>query len=708
MNPVAPANEGRTLAAMRLETLARDATWSERDDARWQIGLVTFGILALELALIRWTSGQVRTFAYFNNLVLIMAFLGMGVGVALGRRWPGLVHLVLPVLVLVALPLALAERLGLVHLAFPDQAVVLWGGSVGPGGQGAWGNLAVFLGLLTGIGALFALAGAALGHLFGRLAVLRAYSADLVGSLVGVLAFTAAAWMDAGPVVWLGLGALPFLWLSRRWWSVAAFAAVIGLAAYSVRGAVYSPYNRIDLTTDQFGLSLAVNRDFHQYLHDLSDARLRALPPDGPVKPATQALRRLYDLPFILNPQRRRAVIVGGGTGNDVQAARRHGYGDITSVDIDRRILALGRELHPEQPYRDPAVRIVNEDARAFFRDDRSDRYDVVCYGLLDSHAMASAMSTLRLDNYVYTEEGIRSAWRRVADEGHLSVAISTVAGRWFFERLYWTITRATGREPMAFFSPLHGSVVTFVVPGPKATLDAATVAGQERVYPGGPAGLILSDDWPFLYLRPGIFPWGYVGVLGYVLLLAFVVARPVFGLGRGAAFDWPLFLMGAAFLLIETRGVTSLSLLFGSTWIVNSAVFGGILTMVLLANLAVQRWQWRNPTPWFVALFATTLLLWWLPVDWLGTLSLVARGVVGGLLTGLPIGLAGIIVPMLLARSPNPPAALGANLLGAVLGGCLEYLSLYAGLRSVALLALVLYLLAFALARRRPVAVAA
>jgi hypothetical protein len=257
----------------------------------------------------------------------------------------------------------------------------------------------------------------------------------------------------------------------------------------------------------------------------------------------------------------------------------------------------------------------------------------------------------------------------------------------------------------MAFFSPLHGSVVTFVVPGPKAQLDPAAVAGYERILPQGRTAVTLSDDWPFLYLRPGVFPWGYVTVLGYVLVLAVLVARPVFGLGRGTAFDWPLFLMGAAFLLIETRGVTSLSLLFGSTWIVNSAVFGGILTMVLLANLAVERWQWRNPAPWFVALFAAVLLLWWLPVDWLGGLSLGARAVAGGLLTGLPIGLAGVIVPMLLARSANPAAALGANLLGAVLGGCLEYFSMYAGLRSVALLALVLYLAAFALARRQPAA---
>jgi len=682
---------------------ARDISWAEKcGGVRGAIGLTTFGILALELALIRWTSSQVRAFAYFNNVVLITAFLGMGIGVALGRRWPGLGHLTLPLLLLVSVPLGFAEDLHLVQLVFPDGAVALWGADPVPAdGPIFLKNIAIFLGLLSGLGGVFVCAGAPLGHLFTRVPVLRAYGADLLGSLLGVVAFTAAAWLDAGPVAWLALGTVPFLVLSRRWWSAAALVGILGLGGYSVRGAIFSPYNRIDLTDDGFGLSLAVNRDFHQYLHDLSDVRRAAIAGDGQTAAIFDGLRQLYDLPFVVNPVRGRALVVGGGTGNDVQAARRNGYAAMTSVDIDARILGLGRERHPERPYADARVRVVNEDARAFFREDDSDRYDVVCFGLLDSHAMSSAMSTLRLDNYVYTEEGIRSAWLRVSERGHLSIAMSCAPGRWFFERLYWTITRATGREPIAVFTPIHGWVATFIVPAPGAVLDQRLLTARARIVPRGRTQLTLSDDWPFLYLRPAVFPWGYLAVLGTVLLVAVLVARPVFGFGRGGQrFDWALFFMGAAFLLIETRGVTSLSLLFGSTWIVNSAVFGGILTMVLLANLAVERWQWRDPMPWFAALFLAVLVLWWLPVEWLGALPLVARGVAGGLLTGLPIGIAGVIVPMLLARAEHPPTALGANLVGAVLGGCLEYLSIYAGLKSVALMALVLYLVAFLCAR--------
>ena len=92
-----------------------------------RIGLATFGILALELALIRWMSGQIRIFAYFNNLILIGAFLGMGLGLALGQRRPRLHEWTLPGLLALSVPLAFSERLHLMHIQFPDAAISLWG-----------------------------------------------------------------------------------------------------------------------------------------------------------------------------------------------------------------------------------------------------------------------------------------------------------------------------------------------------------------------------------------------------------------------------------------------------------------------------------------------------------------------------------------------------------------------------------------------------
>src|SRR5262249_12304903 len=132
----------------------------------------------------------------------------------------------------------------------------------------------------------------------------------------------------------------------------------------------------------------------------------------------------------------------------------------------------------------------------------------------------------------------------------------------------------------------------TFIVSKPQATLHAERLP-FESVAPqqGLSAVRTTSDDWPFLYVRPATFPTAYVAMLLAVLALAVAGARWAFGRQVvGAGFDPTLFLMGAGFLLVETRSVTSLSLLFGSTWIVNAAVFGGVLSMALLGTLYVQR----------------------------------------------------------------------------------------------------------------------
>src|SRR5207249_2402495 len=81
------------------------------------------------------------------------------------------------------------------------------------------------------------------------------------------------------------------------------------------------------------------------------------------------ALRRIaqyYDLPHQLKSDAKRVLVVGAGTGNDVAAALRADAKDVTAVEIDPTILFLGERLHPERPYADSRVRIVNDDARTF------------------------------------------------------------------------------------------------------------------------------------------------------------------------------------------------------------------------------------------------------------------------------------------------------------------------------------------------------
>ncbi len=682
------------------------ATWTEnRGPIAFQIGLSTFGILALELALIRWTSGQIRVFAYFKNLVLISSFLGMGLGVALGRKYRGLVHYTLPALFLLSIPLAFSQSLHLVHMPFPDQTFHLWGAAAFSGETVQYiSNLLVFLFLFCLVIIVFVCAGSPVGLLFSKIPALRAYSSDLSGSLLGIIVFVIATFCSASPPVWLCIGCLPFVWLSRKPLSLFAFGGILALGWYSVDGAIYSPYNRIDIRPAGNSLRLDVNRDFHQFMHDLSDQTMTSEKGSEDELKRLSFLRDVYDIPFQVNHARDSALIVGAGTGNDVQAALRNGYRRVFSVDIDGKIIELGKLLHPERPYNDPRVIPVVNDARAFFEQYQGEPFDVICYGLLDSHAMFSSMSTLRLDNYVYSEEGIRSAWKHVSEHGHLSITFSIFGGQWIADRLYWTIAKATGLCPVAVYHGMHFGATYLVAPNMN-NLIYDRLARYSRMHPTSGQHDIrtVTDDWPFLYIRPGLFPWGYVIVLTALLVIALVSIPVAFGRkSMSSDFNPVLFFMGAAFLLIETRGVTSLSLLFGSTWIVNSAVFTGILTMVLMANLFVERLGLKRALPWFVLLLLSIVPLWALNNAALNYCPLLIRGLLGGLINALPIGIAGIIVSILISRSANPTASLGSNLLGSVLGGCLEYLSMCLGLRALALMALIFYLLAlFYLLRR-------
>jgi SAM-dependent methyltransferase len=680
---------------------------------QFRIALATFAILTLELAVIRWSSQQVRAFAYFNNLTLMAAFLGMGLGIALGKRRPELQHWTLPALLLLCAILGFSERLGLVYLRFPDLSLFLWGSERLGTIKTMTLSTLIVLGLFVLIALVFLFAGTIVGHLFTLLPPLKAYSADLIGSFLGVLAMTAVGALGTSPPVWLALGALPLLYFSRRPASILCCAGIIALGWSSAGTAIYSPYYRIDVSHDprfmDNPLTLAVNRDFHQYAHDLSPAHVESLPPG--IRIHMRTLQRAYEVPFRLTASRDRALIVGAGTGNDVAGARRAGFRNVVAVDIDPVIVKIGKAAHPERPYADRGVTPVINDARAYFQQHANERFDVVCFGLLDSHAMFSAMSSLRLENYVYTVESIRSAYAMVKPGGVLTLSFATNAGEWISDRLAAVVWDATGAPPLIVRLPMH-SARMYVI-GKQISINRVVSAipfPLMRPTEAVATTRVPTDDWPFLYIRPNTFPLGYLVVIGGLLLVALAGARAVFGAGLFTRdrFDFPLFLMGAAFLLIETRGVVDLSLLFGSTWLVNSAVFAGVLLMAYLANLYVQRFPPRSLTPVFVLLFAALAVNYIVRPGLLLDLPLAARGIIGGLANALPVAFAGVIFSTIFGRSPDPSSSLGSNLLGAVVGGCLEYASIAIGLGALTLVALGLYLGVLFLLLRRGSMVAA
>jgi hypothetical protein len=158
---------------------------------------------------------------------------------------------------------------------------------------------------------------------------------------------------------------------------------------------------------------------------------------------------------------------------------------------------------------------------------------------------------------------------------------------------------------------------------------------------------------------------------------------------------------MGAAFLLLETKNVVQFALLFGTTWFVNALVFAGILVTVALAIEVSRRWKLPGPTPFYLLLFVAVGAAWLVPPAYLLSLPFGARLIGATALAFGPVFVANLAFAQRFRDTSDSVKAFAANLLGAILGGCLEYSALVIGYRDLLLVAGLLYLIAFALYRR-------
>jgi hypothetical protein len=214
----------------------------------------------------------------------------------------------------------------------------------------------------------------------------------------------------------------------------------------------------------------------------------------------------------------------------------------------------------------------------------------------------------------------------------------------------------------------------------------------------------ITTDDWPYLYLRDRAIPGSYlVGLAGVILIGLALTART---LPAARQVDLHFFFLGSAFFLLETKSVTELALLLGSTWVVNAAVIGAILLMIVLANLIVDRWNLRNLWPAYALLGVTLVINVVFPISGLLGLPLAPRVALASLAQALPLFFAGLVFAISFSQAESVESALGSNLIGAVLGGICEYASLALGIRALYVFALAFYALSAAGLRWRNVGV--
>jgi len=696
----------------------------------WGIFLISVLGLYLEMLLIRWIGTEIRIFAYLQNTVLVVCFLGLGLGCFTSRKPIIMRNMLIPLAVLTLLLAIPITRAGLgktSELLSVLDDLLIWANHYTSGPVQT--TFAVVLGsaitycLMVMLLDIFVPIGRILGRLMNEHpSTIWAYSVNVAGSLLGTWLFVLLSIWYQPPLTWfLVLGGLTLFFLARRGqsWKLnyALMAGIIILSFFAglEPGALkvtWSPYQKLvlkqrDNKSEMLGNYLVnVNNTSYQEMIDLSESNVKSDPRRFP--PEMCGLSQ-YDIPMLLHPKPWKLLVVGAGSGNDVAGGLRHGAKKITAVDIDPAILAMGRRYHPEKPYASPVVQLVNDDARSFFATCQ-ERYDVISFGLLDSHT-TTAMTNARLDHYVYTKESIARAKSLLADGGIL--VLSFWAQKPFIvDRMAGVLREVFYEEPICFLIPSNnfGRGGVIFVAGDLAAAKkqisgnsrlAAVIQQWQQQFPISLLHTtnITSDDWPYLYLESPRIPVLYYLLAG-LMVLVLLRSHKYLSLSDMAAdwgcSHWHFFFLGAAFLLLEVQNISKASVVLGNTWDVNAVIVSGVLAMILLANLLEQRFPKLPLRVVYFCLIGTCLGLYFVDLSRFAFLPFATKALVVGSLTTVPMLFSGIVFIRSFALTAGKDQALGANLIGALVGALLQSITFITGIKALLLIVACLYMLSF------------
>ncbi|MDX3899945.1 MAG: class I SAM-dependent methyltransferase [Sphingobium sp.] len=639
-------------------------------------------MLFLELALIRWLGANVVHLSYFSNFVLLGSFLGIGAGFLISRKSWSIWLVSLPLLTILVIGVLLfpitIERTGSDMIYFTSLEV---------SGPPAW----LALPLLFLLAAII-LAGPAelVGRCFAGLKPLTAYRYDLIGSLLGIVTFTTLSFLHAPSLAWGVIAAALYFALAtarRRLVTVGWIAALLFTLTLETMspGVSWSPYYKV--TTREMPemgrgfLRIDANGVPHQLM--------------APAKWKIEQGERIYETPYLRLPGNamQDVLIIGAGSGSDVAIALSEGARRVDAVDIDPRILQIGAQRNVDRPYANAGVTRHTNDGRAFL-ESTGRKYDLVLFALPDSLALVSGASQIRLESFLFTQEAMASVRRHLKPGGAFAM-YNYYREPWLIDRLAGTAAKVFGHKPCV--DTFAGAQAVISIAAAPMGQKCANVWQPSTARPVPPA----SDDAPFLYFRGDTFPPLYGITLAAILLTSLVTVRLLGGRFVQMRSYADLFFMGAAFLLLETKNVATFALLFGTTWLVNALVFAGVLLVVLAAVETTRKFR-TPPLPLiFAGIAASLALAWVIRPEWLLPLPFVPRLIAATVLAFLPIFLANVAFAKRFQGTGDSQAAFAINLLGTIVGGCLEYAALFTGYNNLLIVTGLLYLVAFLLVPR-------
>jgi SAM-dependent methyltransferase len=674
------------------------------------LALISFLGLFLEMLMIRWVSSEIRVFAYLKNFVLVACFLGFGLGCYLCRKR---VHLIATVAPLLLLTLILKSPLRRLMAALPQLLgggidVHMWGVPAAPT---SWSGLILATIAIVPLFAVIAMAFVPIGQIVGWYIErakdgVAAYTVNVIASLGGILCYTLLCFVYQPPAVWLfvaGVLSMLLFWRIRQARITLGitflFCIVVLSLPDSLRSHSYwSPYQKLQLRPNYENghivtYTLNTNGSWYQQILDLSPGFVQAHLADFQQHPVEW---NSYNMPYHFYPSPPSALVLGSGMGNDVAAALRNGAGRVVAVEIDPLILSLGRRLHFEHPYQSPRTQVVVGDARSYIQNSK-EKFDLIVFSLLDSHTTTSSFSNIRIDNFVYTREAMQRAKELLKPDG-LFIIKFQVDTPWIAGRLFALTKEVFGHapiqfrtDPSRFDTPGHFYVAGSPERLKQALSDAvlANYVSSHSRMPMEPAS-VTSDDWPYFYQHEPGLPLSVIVVSIAVLLTFGWFLRQV---AEGQTTIRPhFFFLGAGFMLLEAQIVSRMALLFGTTWLVNSIVVSALLLLIVAANITYKLIPHLSLRWVYPMLFATLALLYGIPMRLLFFGSPMTRGIFATLALCLPVYFAGLIFISSFSRVKFEGSALGSNLFGSLAGGLLESLSLWFGLKSLTLIAILLY----------------
>jgi spermidine synthase len=658
-------------------------------DDRSRLVQFSFLMLFVELTLIRWSAANIYYLFVFANFVLLASFLGMGIGflrVQAARSYFNFSPIFLAIFIYICYRFS-HEYHAVVNLQTDnlDYRMTYFKENLCP----IWISLPLMFLTVT---VLMATIADGLARAFQKFPALPAYRLEVLGSLLGILIFSALSFLHAGPLYWSIIISLLFASLLIQQWrstnflliilQIAAISLIVGVFAKETSTPMHfwSPYSKIDVQEYSYNRYAVVVNGMPQQVIESVVQRER-------VKP-------FYVLPYqhagkthALN----NVLIIGAGTGGDVAIALSQGAQHIDAVEIDPIIYKIGKKFNPDHPYSDPRVHVVINDGRAFLQQTRT-KYDLIIFALTDSLYLLPGQSSLRLENYLYTQEALNTVKQDLAPAGVFAI-YNYYGPRWMVDRLSNTITNVFQHAPCLDTFSEKDYWATVITVSENQTRLQCPARWQMQIKEFATPS---TDDHPFLYLMNNRLPASNVLLLLFILFTtAFIFLRKVSKSYAAIKNHLDLFCMGAAFLLLETKSIINYALLFGTTWFVNALVFIGVLTTVYLAIEFTHRYTRLRTRTLCLLLFAALFLSWLVPNSFMLSLPYFLRFLLETVLAFSPIFVANLIFAERFRHTATSTEAFGVNLIGAVLGGLLEYCSLVVGFQSLLIVVALLYVAA-------------